>query len=102
LALHQLAREGDALLGIALVVAHHQLELASAEHTTVAVDLVDGDLEAALDGLAGGGRAAGDGGGEPDLHGLLDWARTRPGPVAARNRMSIRERRRMRILLGGS
>src|SRR5262245_46828912 len=37
----------------------------------------------------------------PILTGSLDWARTEPGPATTRNRMSIRERRRMRILLGG-
>ena len=42
----QLARDGDALLRVALVVADDQLELAPAEHAALAVDLVDGDLRA--------------------------------------------------------
>src|SRR5215467_12708273 len=43
------------------------------------VDLVDGDLQPALDRLAGGGRAAGDRGGEPDLHRLLGLGERRAG-----------------------
>src|SRR5439155_19561606 len=71
LALHQLARDGDALLRIALVVADDELELPATEHAALGVDLVDGNLQPPLDGLARSGRAAGDGGGEPDLDGLL-------------------------------
>jgi hypothetical protein len=79
LALHQLARDGHALLRIALVVAHDELELAPAQHAAPGVDLVDGDDEAAADRLPGGGRAAGDGGGEADLHGRLLGAQRRCG-----------------------
>jgi hypothetical protein len=79
LPLHQLAGDGDALGGIALVVADHHLELAPAEEPALGVHLVHGDLYPALDRLAGRGRAAGDGGGEPDLDGLLGLGAHRDG-----------------------
>src|SRR6266540_2971524 len=77
LALDELARDRDALLRIALVVADDELELAAAEDAALAIDLVDGDLQAALDGLARGGRAAGDRRREPDLDGLLGLGQRR-------------------------
>ncbi len=58
------------LAGIALVVAHEQLDLL-AEQAALGVDLVDGDGEAAHDRLAGLGGLAGHGGDQAELDGLL-------------------------------
>jgi len=58
LALDELARDRDTLLRVALIVANDQLELPPSEDAALGVDLVDGDLEPALDRLARGGGAA--------------------------------------------
>ena len=50
-AVDQFARGDHALGRVGLVVAAHQLQLAAAEQAALGVDLVDGDLHAARDGL---------------------------------------------------
>ena len=57
------------LAGRGLVVAPHQLELA-AEHAARGVQLVDRDLQAARDGLAGARRLARERGDQADLDGV--------------------------------
>jgi hypothetical protein len=65
------SRAGDhALRRRRLVVAPHQLEL-PAEHAALGVQLVDRDLQAAGDGLAGARRLARKRGDQADLDGVL-------------------------------